>query len=329
MQIWQSNWPIILGTSSDTKPTGSLYIGYRFLATDTGNWYVLREDGATWDSFVYPTSGGGGGGGGAVYPDSTHWSLTGTSANANITNPIIGSATGGTAATSSVDVGGIYDSTPPTLSNGQQASLQLDVNGNLLANIKALPALPAGSNTIGTVGLAAGSNAIGSVIGQRTFEAILPITRPANTTAYAAGQVISTATSALTAFPTFALGIGNSQRFTINDVQLISSNGSASTKLQASLFLFSSASPSGGGFNDASTFAPTAAALGASGNALLGILPSSITQMGTAAYGISLLNQSLQGQTDSSGNVYCALVAANAYTPANAETFYIKVTGTY
>ena len=42
-----------------------------------------------------------------------------------------GSATGGTAALQSDLVGGIYNATPPTLTNGQQASLQLDTNGNL------------------------------------------------------------------------------------------------------------------------------------------------------------------------------------------------------
>lgn len=42
-----------------------------------------------------------------------------------------GSATGGTAALQSDLVGGIYNTSPLTLTNNQQASLQLDVNGNL------------------------------------------------------------------------------------------------------------------------------------------------------------------------------------------------------
>ena len=43
-----------------------------------------------------------------------------------------GSASGGTAAASSELVGGIYNSTLPTLTDGQQASLQLDAQGKLI-----------------------------------------------------------------------------------------------------------------------------------------------------------------------------------------------------
>lgn len=45
-----------------------------------------------------------------------------------------GSVSGGTAGTSSELVGGIYNSTPPTLTNGQQAALQLGSDGSLLTN---------------------------------------------------------------------------------------------------------------------------------------------------------------------------------------------------
>lgn len=42
----------------------------------------------------------------------------------------LGTVAPGVAATQSVLEGGIYNSTPPTLTNGQQASIQLDANGN-------------------------------------------------------------------------------------------------------------------------------------------------------------------------------------------------------
>jgi hypothetical protein len=48
-----------------------------------------------------------------------------------------GSPTGGTAATKSMLSGGIYNSTLPTLTTGQQASLQLDASGRLLVDIAA------------------------------------------------------------------------------------------------------------------------------------------------------------------------------------------------
>lgn len=58
-----------------------------------------------------------------------------------------GSVTGGTAGTKSMLAGAIYNSSAPTLTTGQQASLQTDVNGNLLVDIKT--ALPAGTNLLG------------------------------------------------------------------------------------------------------------------------------------------------------------------------------------
>lgn len=165
--------------------------------------------------------------------------------------------------------------------------------------------------------------------GSRLFMQSTTITRPANTTVYVIGQVLSTATTGLTAFPTFALGIGNSQKFTLNNVVILSSNGAAATKGQFDVYLFNAPSPSGGGFNDAATFAPTAAALGAVNNCLLGVIPSSLPNVGTAAYGYTLTNNILQGATDSSGNMYIAVVLANAYTPASGEVLTIIVNGVY
>jgi hypothetical protein len=60
-----------------------------------------------------------------------------------------GSVTGGTAGTFSLLTGGIYNSTPPTLTNGQQASLQLDSAGRLL--VDAAVTFPYDTN-YGTVG---------------------------------------------------------------------------------------------------------------------------------------------------------------------------------
>ncbi len=56
---------------------------------------------------------------------------TGAATSANQTS-VIGSAAGGTAATNSELVGGSYSTTLPTLTNGQQAAMQLDANGRLI-----------------------------------------------------------------------------------------------------------------------------------------------------------------------------------------------------
>ena len=67
----------------------------------------------------------------------------------SVTDTSDGSATGGSAGTTSQLMGGIYNTTLPTLTNGQQASLQLDSSGRLIVDLGT--ALPAGSNNIGSV----------------------------------------------------------------------------------------------------------------------------------------------------------------------------------
>lgn len=62
-----------------------------------------------------------------------------------------GSVAGGTAGTKSMLAGSVYNSSPLTLTTGQQASLQSDVNGYLNVDLKT--AIPAGANLIGAVNL--------------------------------------------------------------------------------------------------------------------------------------------------------------------------------
>lgn len=66
-----------------------------------------------------------------------------------VTNTADGSLAGGAAGTQSLAAGAIYNTTAPTLTNGQQAALQSDASGNLKVNLQT--AIPAGSNAIGSV----------------------------------------------------------------------------------------------------------------------------------------------------------------------------------
>lgn len=76
----------------------------------------------------------------------------------SVTDTADGPVSPGAVATNSQLAGGQYNSTPPTLTNTQQAAIQLDASGNLKVNLAT--ALPAGSNNIGTVNQGnAGSNA--------------------------------------------------------------------------------------------------------------------------------------------------------------------------
>lgn len=68
-----------------------------------------------------PGGGGGGGGGDASAANQT---------------AVIGSKAGGTAATSSQLVGAVYNTTPPTLTNGQQAAVQLNNVGSMAVTLR-------------------------------------------------------------------------------------------------------------------------------------------------------------------------------------------------
>lgn len=97
---------------------------------------------------------------------------TGASTSA-LQSSVQGSASGGTAATSSQLGGLIFNSSAPILTNGQQAALQGDSSGNLKVNL--MTPIPTGTNSIGNIGtvgavtaitnaLPAGTNALGSVL---------------------------------------------------------------------------------------------------------------------------------------------------------------------
>lgn len=67
---------------------------------------------------------------GIYAPDGSH-RVTVVNGTGGTTGPTEGSATGGTAGIASELVGGVYNSTTPTLTNGQQAGLQVDTRGSL------------------------------------------------------------------------------------------------------------------------------------------------------------------------------------------------------
>lgn len=64
----------------------------------------------------------------------------------------LGSAAGGVAANQSSMAGGVYNVTPPTLTNGQQAGVQLDVNGNVKTT-GTIGSITSITNPIGVKGL--------------------------------------------------------------------------------------------------------------------------------------------------------------------------------
>jgi hypothetical protein len=79
-----------------------------------------------------------------------------------------GSVTGGTAASFSMLAGGIYNSTPPTLTTGQQASLQLDSAGRLLVDANITFPYDTNYGTVGASTLRTASE-IGNATGAANF----------------------------------------------------------------------------------------------------------------------------------------------------------------
>ena len=79
--------------------------------------------------------------------------VSGTVAVTQSTSPWVtsdladGSVTGGTAGTKSLLAGGIYNTTLPTLTNGQQAGLQVDSSGRLLVDISTASAITVNQGT--------------------------------------------------------------------------------------------------------------------------------------------------------------------------------------
>lgn len=108
-----------------------------------------------------------------------------------------GAVANGTAGTKSMLGGGIYLSSAPTLTSGNQNALMLDVNGNLKVDLAT--SLPAGSAVIGAVTQSGGpwtqnlTQVGGSAIalGQTTMSASLPVTIASNQTALPVSQSTS------------------------------------------------------------------------------------------------------------------------------------------
>lgn len=155
-------------------------------------------------------------------------------------------------------------------------------------------------------------------------------TRPADTTAYAAGDVIADSTSAATIL-TFRGCAGNDDEAgAIHSVLLIDGADQA-TKLNADLFLFDTAPTSYG--NDNAAFTPTDAEL----QTLVGVISLDGTTAAnlkegdatSGAGGNVLIQQTGLNMpfrcAAGSTKLYGVLVARNAYTPVSAETFRLKL----
>jgi hypothetical protein len=103
----------------------------------------------------------------AATPTFNLGTLNGAATAANQTS-VIGTVAGGTAAANSQLIGGVFNSTPITVTNAQQAALQIDANGFLKVNVSAGGASGGTSSTFGAsfpgTGTAAGMSQGGNMV---------------------------------------------------------------------------------------------------------------------------------------------------------------------
>lgn len=151
------------------------------------------------------------------------------------------------------------------------------------------------------------------------------ITRPADTTVYAAGDEISSSTSSPTIMSFSGCARANGGSGVVVSVTLIDS-ANQTTKPQLELWLFDTTSTP---TNDNSAFAPSDSVA----NTLVGIIPLSLLYVGDSASGASG-NSAWIGALaapipyvcgGSSTSLFGRLVVRNAYTPVSAEVFTVRL----
>lgn len=148
-------------------------------------------------------------------------------------------------------------------------------------------------------------------------------TRPANTTAYAAGDVINESASAGTNITFSGAGkLRGSERPADGGVitsAMIVDSASEATQLDAELWLFSVAPTAD---NDNAAFTPTDAEM----LNLIGVIPFGNSFVGTASGNVALTSGYIHIPYVCANNdiaIYGVLVARNAYTPISGEVFTI------
>jgi hypothetical protein len=170
-------WTVQPGNTANTTPwLFSINAGGN-TATVTGA-NALKVDGSAVTQPVSGTVTANIGTSGSLALDATVSSVQGT----------VGA---GTAASKSTLVGGVFNTALPTLTNGQQAAIQLDSSGRQL-----IGAIPAGANTIGAVTQASGpwtqnlTQVGGSAValGQTTMTSSIPVAIASNQSAVPASQ---------------------------------------------------------------------------------------------------------------------------------------------
>ena len=148
------------------------------------------------------------------------------------------------------------------------------------------------------------------------------VTRPANTTAYAAGQAICASTTV----DCSPLAINKSTHGLIQSVQLIKST-TASANATFTVMIYQIA-PTMTGIKDASAYSPSLADItGGKFVASASCASPSLTNSNNLLYQCTLANPTGTAAyvTDNSSTLYAMIQANAAYAPGSGETFYVSL----
>ena len=149
------------------------------------------------------------------------------------------------------------------------------------------------------------------------------MTRPSDTTAYAAGDAVTDSTSAPTVMTfTSAASAAGGKGEIVRALLVDSAN--VSTKASLELWLFNATvTPD----NDNAVFTPTDAELAT----CIGVIPFTLSYIGDATSGaggnaiyIGTLSEPIKF-TSATGNLFGLLVVRNAYTPVSGEIFTVML----
>jgi len=157
---------------------------------------------------------------------------------------------------------------------------------------------------------------------KKLFQAIVSITRPANTTAYSIGDIINN--NGASSMPHFDLssisGIAN-KIVEVNEVQILSN----SQNLTMPMWLFESDTIGSITLTDNSPFVPTVTDLDGNGG-LLGQFSIALGALGVMA---SLNNLTNKTKLDSNSFLYFVLGTNTVFTPTSGEVFKLGIKGNY
>jgi len=213
-------------------------------------------------------------------------------------------AAGSALATTSFIIGSRYNSSLPTFTNGQEGAFQIDANGRMLT----AASLAAGENFIGIAG---------GVIARPSAN----FTRPADTTAYASGDLVANSTTAgsVTAmsFTVARVAAGNGM---IRRAR-IRKSGTSTSGATFRLHLYNAApSTITNGDNGAFSTSGVADYLGA-----IDVNVDRAFTDGAAGNGLPITGAEINFKLASGTTIVGLLEARGAYTPGNAEVFTVDL----